>query len=84
MRTNVSAQSPQLVDSLLRERILRSRRMSPEEKLLAGQRLFEYACEVTRAGIRNQYPNADESRVSEILRQRLAFRRSLEEQPFED
>ena len=68
-----------LIDQLFREKVLRARRMLPEEKLLAGARLFEFACRVTEAGIRDQFPDADQVRVREILSQRLALRRRLDE-----
>ena len=70
--------TPERIDELYRERVLRARRMPLEEKLLAGPRLFEYACEITRAGIRQQFPEADEQRVQEILAERLSLRRKLE------
>lgn len=69
----------QLVRELYWERVLRARRMSSEEKLLAGPQLFELACRITMEGIRHQFPDADESRVRQILNERLAWRRSLEE-----
>jgi hypothetical protein len=62
----------ELLDSLYRERVMRARRMSPQDKLLAGAQLFDYACAITKAGIRSQHPEADEEGVLEILRQRLA------------
>ena len=68
----------ELIDELFRERVLR-RAMSPEEKLLAGPRLFEFACRVARDGIRHQHPDATDEQVEEILLQRLAWRRRLEE-----
>jgi hypothetical protein len=37
------------------------------------------ACQVTLAGIRHQFPDADESQVQEILFQRIALVRWLEE-----
>ncbi|MBI5383650.1 MAG: hypothetical protein HZA90_03085 [Verrucomicrobia bacterium] len=67
-----------LADQIYRERVLRARRTPPEEKILAGQRLFESACEVTLLGIRNQFPEASEARCREILRERLAMRRRRE------
>jgi hypothetical protein len=60
------------------EDILRARSVSFEEKLLAGAKLFEYACEITRSGIRAQFPDASEERVEEILGERLALARRLE------
>ena len=47
--------------------------MTPEEKFWAGQQLFEGACRMTLAGIRNQKPRASEEQCREILRQRLVF-----------
>ena len=52
--------------------------MPPEEKILAGQQLFEGACRITLAGIRNQNPGASEELCREILRQRLEWQRKLE------
>ncbi|MCR4411539.1 MAG: hypothetical protein NUV77_03830 [Thermoguttaceae bacterium] len=69
----------ELADELFREEVLRARAMRPEDKLLAGARLFDLACRVTKDGIRHAYPDADEVRVREILQQRLALARRLEE-----
>ena len=69
----------ELVDQLYRGKVRAARRMSPADKLIAGARLFDYACAVTAAGIRHQFPEADERRVLEILRQRLDLARRLEE-----
>lgn len=53
-----------LIDELYREEVLDARRMTPEEKFLAGEELFEYACSITLAGIQSQNPdwNADACR----------------------
>lgn len=68
-----------LADELYRERVLRARRTPPVQKILAGQRLFEAACEITLLGIRNQNPGVTEARCREILRERLALRRRMEQ-----
>ena len=68
-----------LVDELYREEILDARAMKPGDKIRLGQELFEAACRITLAGIRNQNPGASEERCLEILRQRLEFQRRLEE-----
>jgi hypothetical protein len=68
----------QLIDDIYRERVLRALRRTSEEKLLDGPRLFELACRVVKDGIRAQFPDADEARVEEILRERLALRERLE------
>ena len=69
----------ELVDAIYRERVLRARETPPDLKLLDGPRLFDYACRITADGIRNQYPDADQQRVREILAQRIALQRRLEE-----
>ncbi len=61
-------------DPFFHDRVMRARSMPPEEKLLAGARLFEYACEITTAGISRQFPNADEQEIQEILSKRLRLR----------
>jgi hypothetical protein len=71
----------ELADQLYRERVERARRMTPEEKLQAGPRLFEQACQVMQDGIRHQFPDADANRVEEILRERLDIIRRLEGRP---
>jgi hypothetical protein len=68
----------QLADEIYRDRIVRARRMSIGEKILAVPELFDMACHVSRAGIRSQFPDADEQRVQELLRQRIAIGRRLE------
>ncbi len=68
----------ELIDDLFRERVLRARQESPEEKLLDGPRLFDMCCRIVADGIRNQFPDADEQRVQEILVQRIALMRRLE------
>ncbi|MGH7192838.1 MAG: hypothetical protein ACREJM_04790, partial [Candidatus Saccharimonadales bacterium] len=68
---------PKLIDDLYWQKIQAARAMSPEDKLLAGPRLFERSCRIMADGIRSEYPEADEDRVQEILRERLALLRRL-------
>lgn len=67
-----------LIDELYRERVLRARNASPESKILAGQRLFEAACEITLLGIRHDFPEYNEEQCRKVLRDRLAMRRKHE------
>lgn len=62
-----------LIDALYREEVLTARAMSPEEKFLAGEELFNYACAITLAGIRNQHPGLSEEEHRRILRERIAL-----------
>jgi hypothetical protein len=68
----------ELAESIYRERVLRARQESPEAKLLDGPRLFDFYCRIVMDGIRNQFPDADERRVQEILAERIALIRRLE------
>jgi hypothetical protein len=70
----------ELIDELFWERVQKARQMSPEDKLLGGARLFDRSRRVMADGIRHQFPDADDRRVVEILRDRLARIRRLEEQ----
>jgi hypothetical protein len=62
----------ELIDDIYREKVLRARRMTPSARIMAGPRLFDYACKMTLAGIRHQYPGTDDRRALEILRERIA------------
>ena len=69
----------ELVDDLYRQKVLQARRMRPVDKLLAGPRLFAGVCRRMAAGLRNENPGAEESRIQELLRDRLALLRRLSE-----
>lgn len=66
-------------DDLYREKVRQARKMSAEEKFLAGLRMFDEECRFRREGIREQYPEATEEEVEHILRERLAAEREQEE-----
>jgi hypothetical protein len=72
-------ETQRLIDELYRQEVLEARKMSPEQKILLGQSLFESACRITLAGIRNQFPAASDEECREILTQRLKLQRKLEE-----
>jgi hypothetical protein len=78
MDENMMHPTRELIDAIERDRVAAARRMSPEEKLLAGPRLFDRSCRIMADGIRHQFPDADEARVQEILRERLQKTRELE------
>ncbi len=65
-------------DELFPERVRKAREMSPAEKFLAGEQLFESACEWTKLGILMNHPGADETEVLDRLKQRLALADRLE------
>lgn len=61
----------QLSSSIEERKILRAREASIEEKLLDGPRLFRLSCEAVKAGLRLDYPEADEERIHELLIERV-------------
>ena len=65
-------------DQLYRNEVLAARVMTPEEKLLAGPQLFDFACRIALDGIRNQFTDADEQRTGQILAERMELGRRLE------
>jgi hypothetical protein len=69
---------PELADVLYWERVKRAREMSPEEKFLAGEQLFEYACAITLAGIRDEFAGYSDEQCMGELKRRLALRERLE------
>ncbi len=61
-----------LADSIYARKVRRARALTVGERIDTGIELFEGSLELMRAGIRSQFPHADESEVDAILRRRLA------------
>lgn len=59
-------------EEALQEQIQRYRRMTGEQRLALALELHELSCNVAREGIRQQHPDANETEVERLLRQRLA------------
>ena len=72
------SETQRLIDELYREELREARLMPPEQKLLLGEELFAYACSITMAGIRHQFPEAGEAERRRILERRLELQRKLE------
>jgi hypothetical protein len=51
------------------------RAMSGEQRLQIALDLHEFACNITREGIRRQFPNATEQEVEQHLRHRIELGR---------
>ena len=68
-----------LADAIFRERVERARRMTPGQKIALGFTLFEQSCGLMRSGIHMQFPDADETEVQRIFRQRLDTLRRIHE-----
>ena len=66
-------------DAQFREAVLRARRMTPEERVLEGFRLFDRECQVMRDAIRAAFPDADDACVEKIFCERWELKRRLDE-----
>ena len=60
-------------DDMLMEQVEQALRMTPEERFRAGGELFDAGCRFALAGIRGNFPSADEEECLLRLRQRLAW-----------
>lgn len=67
----------QLIDDLYLAKVRAARAMSPADKLLAGPRLFARSCRIMLDGLRHENPGADEERLQQLLRDRLALLRRV-------
>ena len=56
--------------------ISRYRQMTGEQRLTVALELHELACDMARAGIRHQFPHADQAEIERHLRQRLELART--------
>jgi hypothetical protein len=55
-------------EAALQVQIERYRHMTGEQRLALAMELHELACDLARAGIRRQHPEASEVEVSRLLR----------------
>lgn len=67
----MSNESQPLADALYRERVLRARQMTPEERMLEGLRMFDRECEAMREEILKVNPKFSEAECLAELRRRL-------------
>jgi hypothetical protein len=58
-------------EQALQEQLAIYRGMTDEERLEIALRLHELACDLSREGIRDQYPAATEEEVEQHLRRRI-------------
>jgi hypothetical protein len=59
----------------LDRQIARYRQMTGEQRLALALELHELACDLSRAGIRRQHPQATQAEVERLLQHRLALAR---------
>ncbi|HSI34387.1 MAG: hypothetical protein ACAI43_19905 [Phycisphaerae bacterium] len=76
--TDYDRQIKLMADEIYREKVLRARAQSVEEKLALGADLYVYATSITLAAIRDQHAGWTEEQVRAELRRRIALSRRLE------
>ena len=60
-------------EAALEIQVSRYREMTGEQRLALALDLHEFSCEIARAGVRHQHPEADEAQVERLLRERLTL-----------
>ena len=80
LNSHVNSYHPtqELIDELFLDKIRAARTMSPEDRLLAGPRLFERSCRIMLDGLRDENPRADEAQLQDLFNKRLAIWLRLE------
>jgi hypothetical protein len=73
--------TPELVDDIYREKVLRSRRMSPARRLEASLELSDMGLQMMRDSVRHQYPGASESEITARVNDRIELSRKLDNIP---
>jgi hypothetical protein len=68
----------ELIDEIYREKVERARREPMHTRMADGVRLFDFVVRIMKDGIRMQFPDADEDRVQELVRERLLIQRRNE------
>lgn len=72
----------QLAAAIYRDKVLRARAMSPDERLMEGFRLFEESMTFTKAGVAEQLGTADEAKIMAEVRRRFDVVHKLEDQGY--
>lgn len=67
------------MDPSYNDRVERSQRMSLEERFYGTLEMIDLSRELMLAGIRMQFPDADDARVREIFTERLRIVERLEQ-----
>lgn len=65
-------------ETALEKQLEAYRRMTGEQRLAIALGLHELSCEVARAGIRHQFPDATPEEVERHLHRRIALGRELD------
>lgn len=67
-----------LAAAIYRDKVLRARARTMDEKLRDGMECFDLSCRLMADGVRHQFKLTDEAAVWKIVRERLALLRRVE------
>ena len=70
-----------LADEIYRERVLRARQMTPEERMREGFRMFDVEAEAVRSEIAKTMPGASEAELAAAVRHHFRLVREQERGP---
>ena len=73
--------TPELVNAIYREKVLRARRMAPQRRMEVGAELSDAGRQMMREAIRRQNPAASEDEIHLQIQYRLKLARKLEDIP---
>ena len=69
----MSERTQDVLDANYAEQVRAARRMTPDERVLAGLRMFDAGCDAIRLCIREHFPRASDSDVERMLRVILRY-----------
>ncbi|HBJ88306.1 MAG: hypothetical protein Q8M07_19725 [Prosthecobacter sp.] len=69
----------QLAAAIYRDKVLRSRAMTPDERLMESFRLFHEALTFTKAGVADELGTTDETVIMAEVQRRFEVVRTIEE-----
>ncbi|HCN76877.1 MAG TPA: hypothetical protein DIT13_06740 [Verrucomicrobiales bacterium] len=68
-----------LMDLIRRDRVIKARRQTPEERFAEAMEMTDFAFEVMASSVKDSYPDADAQTATGILRKRLKRLRDRED-----
>ena len=71
----------ELIDAIYREKVLRSRRMTPSKRIAIGAELSDIGRQMMREAIRRENPAASSEQVHQMMRRRIELSRKLDNLP---
>jgi len=76
MPDNIADQS--LIDAVFRDKVLRARQMSMEQRLFESAGLFDLNCQLICGAIRSQFPEVSSEQVQQEYSRRLQIARIID------